>query len=1782
MPQLDNRGLARSLAEAAQQDLHGGTRQSGSPERDDIEVSTGNRRTSENAHHEVRFHGKAFRLSVHDISTCQDVLLNPAMCGDNSIEERSLLRLQELWSEGQLDERPSPMSDDGYVFLVRFASPEMRSKFPDMQISIPKPLFETLEFPRNTSVVLSSVSSTDAIASHVELVFRDQYLARADMWRLANHHLAGKCVYRNQKIEFMNAIKITVKTIFVKGRKVNSAFFHSSTKPIFRSESARYVLFIQMSKEMWEFDATGSGEIMYDKVVNGFLPELFRRWRQMQVRHLVTIVLFTRMEYPSISSRLFDDDQQRSPLDGKNDESQIKDFYQVVVSDMASIDSESILERLKHEFLVFLKDVSTCKPALGEYVPLGTGLSAATTTTPKEVVRGQPTTASRGNILEAINLASSQFSADYIDRDLIRTGVSIVLISPGTGLFEVNYSALIATTENLTDNGVGIDLVCLAKMPLHSVPLFRYKQIIEHHLEEKQALSTGTSNTPTRISSNTMDFGTPVSLSQGSTPAHGTQAASSGHWSFGIPHWIDISFWNTVEYNIKGGQGSTNPYKGRTTFKDHKNKPFIPRVRMYELQMMGITGDSASDISLPPMPRLFDAEVQPKAGDRARDTQLRKHLDTASKGFRAFHVRSDISWPGTSKTTLSQREQTELEQYHVKLASKWMDGYDAGVFSSSSRYNRAIDKEWRRTVNRTKQAQSSQERRVSNTRGANIDLRTPQGFSNNSELRETSKDISRPLHNEIDKVSTLGKSLQKPPKKISIGPRGLAIAGSTTAAAVATTDSFSSYGDARLREQQAIQSRALSIPQFEPEKSQRQGKSRTLESGTPPDAQESGISRPIPIRANALLEVSEDSQDTGLEASGQFFFCQDRVSTLKDLSQKHTEEYEDDNDIQYGPDLPTLSPSTTLAPWLTVLNPCNPSRYMMSSTHHLGRWQHLFPQPPKTSQIKWRSLCFPAAVPLTTEEFPHADSLAEEYRERSYIITLPESSDVSLRPRSIATELLAFRLARGFQIVVGEHIAATSSDDSLQCPNIFDEQLLTDTGSQVYLSRGSSIHRMKRTASDRLEVTTFLRHTVLRPLGLGDDAYLHYTPLIRSMLANTYEDQVVSTAPQRGNFNWEYIDGFIAGHERPHPAQYIEALRPWRARFVLIPMESATDSRRASRLKELTSEEVRLEGIKRLTQLWQKCQYILPEERRFVKNTRLSEGANPLNIQYYTKSASAIVYEELQNIIESGMRGQRELHLLPEGDLLQRSNVNTKLLAERLQSEKGVRIVDRRWHFKLHHYCFIGSEVTTWMLENFKDIHNREEAVVLGNELMKDGLFRHVERRHDFRDGHYFYQITDDYRSPRPEPKGFLGWTKASVPATPIKETPALGASGGNDWPQPNLEQADHLQSVASKRTEFSRPSVALGKSMIFNLVHSRPKTSYREELMNLHYDRLHNPENCYHIRVEWMNATPKLIQDVVNRWAMLVEAYGLRLVEVPIGEASSITSMHPFRAPYLIELALEPPSGETPSQYGFNSLLPREQVTDRHMYQKAILKHFNYVLDFEAASDFPPDVDVSYSWGKPDYRYPQYIHRSGLLIAQITDDGHFLLLANRLYNNKSSSNRTKSLEDDSHLDRSPMSHRTNPLRPGDGLTQRASPRASPISSPVLPATIDSHQMSTLANLSWLGQHSPKFPTAHHNVNAPVPAPDPESLTMAFQDFCSNAKALEAFYTEQVSNVSTSVSTTPSTSTKPTPLRKPDRAIEEHAIPNLTLPSSLTGRELITNRSRARQAGDARTPTPGL
>jgi hypothetical protein len=1627
------------------------------------------------------------------------------------------------------------------------------------------------------------------------------------MWRLAISEMSNKTVYKGQKIVFMGTIKAQVTAVYVAGRKMHSALFSTNTKPVFRSESARFVLFIQMSREMWDFDSEGSGEIMFTKVVNGFLPALFKKWVALRARHLVSIVLFTRVEYDTgLTSELAVsalDSNYHTGIQLNGARKPYKDFYRVVVSEMASGEWTTILWQLKREFRNFRHDITMHRlnTTITHTDPVSS--ESGMGSVPGTRIEAEPTLAIHGNLLEAINLAATQFSHDYIDRDLLRTGISIVLITPGAGLFEVDYETLRITTETLIGSGIGIDLVCLPKIPLHSVPLFRYRnpQHVNHQDELRMKDIASESTTPHQGGA---VFGSYSTLHESISPSKAlmnerhhrpsilTPKKPQDEWSYAIPHWLDVSFWT-------GASQELNTKPGAEVKRDHrlqqcivsKPKDFSVRCKMYELEMSSISNDGMVEISVAALPNdLFAPQV-------SKDQELPSKGQAVMQGLKK-HASFSEPILGPTRSIVDKKFVRADRDFFDCL-----DAYDAKAALRSDLLDRNhLKKEVRKQVKisneDTVKKILADDPEVFGT-SFKSDNGTPNGMSlvgaamsarklessRHNEKHPTSRKDS--MSSAISSASALSPVRPaKIPRQISLGFRGFGITApkavvaevqTENANAAKTSESLFSGWGASITRSGAKANQHLFTPgqdksQDRPTSSQ--GSVQSSKNGTESSGNDSAKpllpSSPIAIKTAGQSQELQNQQKAR-SMLGSLYEAADtdggagEVPTLQKLKSSDRLKLSKSKLLANSMNvLPaTLSPTTAMSPWLTVLNPSNPTTSDNIASQY-KRWQHVFPKPLQTKAMKWKSLCSPASVPLTTEYFPTQHQLDTEYQQTPYNISQDAEEELSEVPKTreeFLRELISLRLSQGFQIVIGPAVADAFGQKLLKIGEPFSREQLSEDGGSVFMALGNNIHQLSCVNGTEVEVNMFVRKTTSSDGDPLESTGKRYRPAVRTTLATDYESREIALGVPKDEYNWNYVDSFIAGHDD----EMTESLRFWRARFVLIPVLHMSSNH--SRRGEDNEEETRLEGIKALTQMWQRYRYIPPSERQFQNPTsRKRKDPNPLDIVYQTQDPSVVVNAELETLTlaDSGEAHLRRGQLLSEKEPFRKVNFNVAALAEAIQApiEKGgVRMQNRRWHFRLHYNCFIGSDMTTWILENFEDIETRGEAEELGNMLMakdddrrtrdkellkeisnekekdKDtGLFVHVERRHPFRDGQYFYQMNGEYAKPRPEARG--GWPfgsrrrETSVPSTPMSETAT------RDSPKPerilsssgNEKDSSNSEATTPTLSGVRKPKVALSKVMKYDVDHRR--RSYRPERINLHYDRLHNPDNCYHIRIDWLNVTSKLIEDAIQSWATTAERYGLRLIEVPIGEASSITDIHPFRSPYSVKLAIPPPDQQPATYFDATSLTPQVS-TNKHFYQKAILKKHNFVLDVEAASNFPANVEVTYSWGRPDYKYSQYIHRSGVVLAQITDDGNFLLLANKLYNNRAVA---ASREQDKFikLDRTDRATNRMSSAPGYGPGQ-----TTPVSSPMLRGINYIPSPSLRAVSDVLG---PSMPNSKLST-----VMTPESIADELEEFCNNANLLENFYKEALEKA------TPPTATPPVFQRVQNQHVLEQNIPALGL-----------------------------
>ncbi|KAG8597093.1 hypothetical protein GDO81_002161 [Engystomops pustulosus] len=330
---------------------------------------------------------------------------------------------------------------------------QVKSLKEDLQketVSVDQTVAQVFRLRPYQDVFVNVVDPKDVTLDLVELTFKDQYIGRGDMWRLKKS-LVSSCAYITQKVEFAG-IRAQAGELWVKSEKVTCGYISEDTRVVFRSTSAMVYIFIQMSCEMWDFDIYG--DLYFEKAVNGFLADLFNKWKEKNCSHEVTVVLFSRTFYDAKSIDEFPEPHRNNGTILQDHKGRFyEDFYKVVVQNERREEWTSLLVTVKKLFiqypvLVRLKNAESFPP-------------------------GYNSTSDQGNYLEAINLSFNVFDKHYINRNFDRTGQMSVVITPGVGVFQVDRSLMILTKQRMIDNGIGVDLVCMGEQPLHAVPLFK-------------------------------------------------------------------------------------------------------------------------------------------------------------------------------------------------------------------------------------------------------------------------------------------------------------------------------------------------------------------------------------------------------------------------------------------------------------------------------------------------------------------------------------------------------------------------------------------------------------------------------------------------------------------------------------------------------------------------------------------------------------------------------------------------------------------------------------------------------------------------------------------------------------------------------------------------------------------------------------------------------------------------------------------------------------------------------------------------------------------------------------------------------------------------------------------------------------------------------------------------------------------------------------------------------------------------------------------------------------
>ncbi|ODQ66670.1 hypothetical protein NADFUDRAFT_50580 [Nadsonia fulvescens var. elongata DSM 6958] len=1292
------------------------------------------------------------------------------------------------------------------LFVVKPMGNELAKRMSGVSLQTGN-LLTMLNLANRSEVIVRLREKDEVRADSINIFFRDSHLTRADMWRLSAS-LSGQCLYTGQNMVFLDSIKTTIGAITLNGNRVSSAYVNSKTNIVFRSESARMIIFIEMAKEMWHFEE--SGEIIFNKLVNSFLPSIFRHWRDNGAHHVVTIVLFTSVNLSPEKVKLSYGERLHNT----------EDYFRVVVDQVVVSKWSDIMERLTKEFTFFAKTV-----LLQDNID-------------KPTINGRIIPSVKGNVMEAINLATSLITGKFVDRDLKRTGVQVVIVSPGSGIYDVDYDLFKRTSQRLQSMEVGIDLVCLSREPLHITPLFRYR-----------------------------DF--------------------RGQLKQCIPTWLDISFWS----------GSK---KGRNIW--------TPRCKIYEVQMMGVMENEMSSISIDYLP--FTAQE-----------------DSKLKLFEEY-----------------DKEIFKMKRNMNKSRFCGVKGETRGLYNPShSKFGKNFkDLTQRFPVKKSLLPLSSNKSSVSLSNDIVFEAKYDNVNSRTSALSSLLSLNDRPFP-----AKALG-FLRKPPS-LSL-----------------------------IKAETALQTSNKLSPEETSGSNNNEAPEKPASNNYPP--------RLETLRRGDYSFKARKSVTPDLSSSSDALVRKGKGDKLKHSKVK----------------------SNSL--WIEIENPSNVKIDDFSTISVYGRWHCVFPTGSKRRLVKWLSLGSPASLPLKCRVFPEVDEFLK-FKFQIYDVALDPDQLDEMSARDLLREMIALRISLGFQICVGGKVQSVESKRyGTNHIVLYNDVPKNYFGTAIYLSMMNHIHRISCDYNGNINVQAYTTNDVteedneLTTSRIKGSKLTKYIPKIKTRYEESYiERQIEFSADSKAKTNWNQFDQLLAGYEDA----MMEDKKVFRIRLAMIPCEIEVRNLTASN-KVLTNEELRLEGIKILTSMFHKGRYMSKEEKKRFKERK--KVFFPY-IQFYTGGLAKSMLQLHENSLErSDVRDQQDTITFNTNERLTRSTKLAKLSQE-MQGPKGIRLIDRIWHWNFHQHCFIGQEFADWLIRNFSDIDTTEEAVEYGNELMKKGLFDHVEKRHKFLDGYYFYQLQAEYVISNNEKKKLArntkpaaGWFKRIENHNGSSEV--ISNEDGSDQTPTNYQLTSDICSDSSTdvapvnladnngQSSGPPPTVELSRAVKYDV--DPLNRSYRPEIVTLHYDRIHNPENGYHLKLEWLNTTPRLIDDAISRWKQVASKYGFRVVELPMEEIGSMSDTNPFCS--LMRIRIRSDILEK-LECTSSRKIKNPVFEDPKFYHKAVLSKFGFALDTEAAPNLSTkDIEITYSWGKPYYKNTQYVHKSGNVLAQIMDDGELLLMTNSLH----------------------------------------------------------------------------------------------------------------------------------------------------------------------------------------
>jgi hypothetical protein len=216
--------------------------------------------------------------AINDENGDEELLLSGALLEELQLQPGDYVEIKPAESSASPPQLVTPPAPSGgeHALVLRVPATPAPSKSA-LQISIQRPVADALSLSNRQAVRLRHVRAEDVALDWAELVFKEQYMSRGDIWHFKQHLLKNTPALYVGKVCHEDGLRAHVKGMVRRGAPVDSGVLNADTVLSFRSRCASFVLLIQMSDEMWGF--APDGELYHEKAPPDLPPRLRRRPR---------------------------------------------------------------------------------------------------------------------------------------------------------------------------------------------------------------------------------------------------------------------------------------------------------------------------------------------------------------------------------------------------------------------------------------------------------------------------------------------------------------------------------------------------------------------------------------------------------------------------------------------------------------------------------------------------------------------------------------------------------------------------------------------------------------------------------------------------------------------------------------------------------------------------------------------------------------------------------------------------------------------------------------------------------------------------------------------------------------------------------------------------------------------------------------------------------------------------------------------------------------------------------------------------------------------------------------------------------------------------------------------------------------------------------------------------------------------------------------------------------------------------------------------------------------